>query len=120
PGAASPAAAAPAPPINAADPFADLIGSNAQAPVLRDPPPAPVNAADPFGDLLGSPATAPAGSNHPAEERAFPQGAIPDDFDPFAAQPSAASARNTDDPLAALASGAVDLGGFAPPPGPSL
>ena len=120
PGAASPAAPAPAPPINPADPFADLIGSNAQAPVLRDPPPAPVNAADPFGDLLGTPAAAPAASNHPAEARSFPQGAIPDDFDPFAAQPSAASARNTDDPLAALASGAVDLGGFAPPPGPSL
>ena len=39
---------------------------------------------------------------------------IPDDFDPFSAKPSADAMRNTDDPLRALAEGAMDLGGVAP------
>jgi FHA domain-containing protein len=118
--AAAPAPVAPprpAPP--ASDPFADLLGASAPSPA----PPvvaaaaAPVNAADPFGDLLGSPSpSAPATSARaptPAAP-AFPQGSIPDDFDPFSAKPSADAMRNTDDPLRALAENAVDLGGVAP------
>lgn len=129
----SPTPAAPAPvpmpaapaaaPINAADPFADLLGSGGPAPALGGaaPPAAamPLNSVDPFGDLLGSgggmPAPAPS-----SDAPAFPQGAIPADFDPFAAQPSRETMRNTDDPLRALAGGAVDLGGVTPPPPPSL
>ena len=52
--------------------------------------------------------------------RAFPQGAIPADFDPFAARPSAETARNTDDPLRDLANGGRrSRRGIAAPP-PSL
>lgn len=132
PAPSSPAPAAPAPvampaapraaPVNAADPFGDLLGSGGPAPVLGDAAPVapaavPLNSVDPFGDLLGSGGGAPVPvSNAPA----FPQGAIPADFDPFAAQPSRDTMRNTDDPLGALAGGALDLGGVAPPPPPSI
>ena len=113
---ASPRSAAPA-----ADAFSDLIGSPAAAPTGA-PARAPVNTSDPFGDLLGTPsAPSPAGAAAPAPAAsAFPQGTIPDDFDPFSAKPSADAIRNTDDPLRALAEGAVDLGGVSAPPPLSL
>jgi FHA domain-containing protein len=76
------------------------------------PTAAPLNPSDPFGDLMGSPPPAPAAAA-PAT-RTFPQGTIPEDFDPFAAKPSSDAMRNTDDPLRALAEGSVDLGGVAP------
>jgi FHA domain-containing protein len=113
----TPAARAAAP---AGDPFADLLGKSADAPLSPAPAAAPpLNTADPFGDLLGTPSatTPPAPS---PDSRAFPQGTIPDDFDPFAAQPSAEAMRNTDDPLKALAGSAVDLGGVGTPPPLSL
>jgi FHA domain-containing protein len=116
-----PAAAAPAAP--AGDPFADLLGNNADAPPPSlTPGPAPVNAADPFGDLLGMASAAPSAAAAPPhpDARAFPQGTIPDDFDPFATPPSADTMRNTDDPLKALAGSAVDLGGVGAPPPISL
>jgi FHA domain-containing protein len=80
----------------------------------------PMNAADPFGDLLGSPPAAPPAAAPAPDARAFPKGQIPDDFDPFATPPSADAMRNTDDPLKALAGSAVDLGGVGAPPPMSL
>ena len=70
----------------AADPFADLLGNNADAaPMSLAPAPAPppINTADPFGDLLGTPSAAPPPAAQPPDARAFPQGTIPDDFDPI-------------------------------------
>jgi len=103
---------APAAPANAADPFGDLLGSSAATP-MAEAPAAPANAADPFGDLLGTPSSQPGTAPAP-RSNAFPHGAIPDDFDPFSAKPSSEAMRNTDDPLRALADGAVDLASLAP------
>ena len=110
--------AAPTAPV--ADSFADLLGSPS-APAAA-PAQVPINAADPFGDLLGTPSAAHATPAHAPsrESRAFSKGTIPDDFDPFSAKPSTEAMRNTDDPLRALAEGAVDLGGVGAPPPPSL
>src|SRR6478736_467026 len=111
-------AASPTAPF-APDGFADLLGTPAAAASGVPADAAPINTADPFGDLLGTPSRgAPAMPTNAA--RAFPQGTIPDDFDPFAAKPSAETVRNSDDPLRALAEGAVDLGGVTPAAGPSL
>jgi FHA domain-containing protein len=116
-GGAAGASPPPAPaPARASDPFGDLVGSPATAPMAVAPAPTPINTADPFGDLLGTPsATRPSPATAPSSAApVFPQGTIPDDFDPFSAKPSAEAMRNTDDPLRALAEGAVDLGGVAP------
>jgi len=88
---------------------------DAPSPLPPEPPPpattttsitATGSMADPFADVLGAPITqqlaqAPTPPPGPAQAR------IPDDFDPMALK--AVSARNTDDPLAALDSADTDL-----------
>jgi len=98
--------------------YAEAPEPNRNAPRLIDPGVPLAN--NPFADLLGSSSASVPLPNPVLSHDEFPPGALPDDFDPFAAQPSPRARSNSDDPLRELLASSADLGGVADAPKSSL